>query len=328
LDGSASSPGSTSFVAVGYNADGRMELFRIDVNHTLSHTWQVADNNYFNPGWAPMMTNVSSVTIGKNADQRMEVFAVLTDHALWHTWQVADNNYFAPNGAWLDGSASSAGSTSSVAVGYNADGRMELFRVDVNHTLSHTWQVADNNYFAPGWNSVMLTGVRSVAVGQNTNGTMEVFACGLNGALSTAIQTAPNTFFNSWTSLGGNWLSTIVGRNADGRLEVFGIDNAQQMWHDWQMAPSGPLAPGAVASLVPSLVPNLKAAWNYEGLPTMIRQNGINLTFTNQGGAQSAGYFISATQVVATTWKVFGTISGSPGNYVISWSNGTTWQEG
>ncbi len=87
-------------------------------------------------------------------------------------------------------------------------------------------------------------------------------------------------------------------------------------------------ANGTVWHETASTFPNLGGAWNINGLPTQIQESGIGLTFTNEANSVSAGNFISSTQVVATNWgNLVGTISGTPGNYTISWANGTVWHE-
>jgi hypothetical protein len=44
---------------------------------------------------------------------------------------------------------------------------------------------------------------------------------------------------SGWESLGGNVAQPVVGSNADGRLEVFGIGADGALWHIWQWRPGG-----------------------------------------------------------------------------------------
>ena len=69
-------------------------------------------------------------------------------------------------------------------------------------------------------------------------------------------------------------------------------------------------------------VPNLAGAWNIHGLPTQVDQSGPGLTFTNERDDSSGGYFLSSTRVFANTWNLAGTVSGSPGNYTITFGSG------
>jgi hypothetical protein len=68
---------------------------------------------------------------------------------------------------------------------------------------------------------------------------------------------------------------------------------------------------------------------NISGRPTQIQQNSTGgLTFTNENGSVSGGYFVDLWHVVASGWgNLVGTIVGTPGAYTIYWANGTVWQE-
>src|SRR5438309_5674636 len=86
-------------------------------------------------------------------------------------------------------------------------------------------------------------------------------------------------------------------------------------------------ANGTVWHEVSANVPNLAGAWNINGLPTQVQQNGPGLTFTNERDGASSGYFLSSTRVFASGWNLTGTVSGSAGHYAIKWANGTAWNE-
>ena len=66
---------------------------------------------------------------------------------LWHIWQTA------PNGNWSGWAGLGGGLTSNVAVGKNADGRMEAFVRGTDNALYHIWQTAPNNGWS-GWASL------------------------------------------------------------------------------------------------------------------------------------------------------------------------------
>src|SRR6266581_2318788 len=79
---------------------------------------------------------------------------------------------------------------------------------------------------------------------ENADGRLEVFAAGNDGALWHIWQTAPNGTWSSWASLGT--LSNVqflsgytVGKNADGRLEVFTVGSDGALWHIWQTTAGG-----------------------------------------------------------------------------------------
>jgi hypothetical protein len=78
-----------------------------------------------------------------------------------------------------------------------------------------------------------------------------------------------------------------------------------------------------------STYPQLAGPWWINGnQSTQIQQNGANLTFTNENGQSSPGYFQSATQVVATGWgNLTGTLVPIDDGLRIAWSNGTKWDQ-
>jgi subtilisin family serine protease/subtilisin-like proprotein convertase family protein len=70
--------------------------------------------------------------------------------------------------------------------------------------------------------------------------------------------------------------------------------------------------------------PNLAGNWMHNGQGTYIHQTGSMLTFFNERGASSAGYFLSSTRIMAVGWGISGTVNGDR----IDWDNGSIWQQG
>jgi hypothetical protein len=84
----------------------------------------------------------------------------------------------------------------------------------------------------------------SPAVGQNADGRLEVFTTGSDGTLWHIWQNVPNGTWHNWDTLNkpptANALTMPgVGKNADGRLEVFTIGTDGALWHIWQTTPNG-----------------------------------------------------------------------------------------
>ena len=142
-------------------------------------------------------------------------------------------------GAWSDWLSEGGVLTSNIAVGHNADGRMEAFVRGTDNALWHKWQTSPNGSWS-GWQSLGGVLTSDPVVGRNADGRMEVFVKGTDNALWHIWQTSPNGNWSNWFSSGGVLTSNIaVGNNADGRMEVFvrGTDNA--CWHIWQTSPNG-----------------------------------------------------------------------------------------
>ena len=94
--------------------------------------------------------SATSIALGQNADGRLELFYVGTDSRLYHRWQTSLGGGLSKNG-WtgevlfpgaIDGAK--PGSALSVAVGQNADGRLELFYSTPVGRLFHRWQTSPN----------------------------------------------------------------------------------------------------------------------------------------------------------------------------------------
>jgi hypothetical protein len=80
---------------------------------------------------------------------------------------------------------------------------------------------------------------------------------------------------------------------------------------------------------ISAAAPNIAGTWFINGnQSTQIQQNGSTLTFTNENGQSSPGYFQSATQVVATGWgNLAGTLVPIDDGMRIAWANGTAWTQ-
>jgi hypothetical protein len=144
-------------------------------------------------------------------------------------------------------------------VGQNQDGRLEVFAGDdvtgTAYSVYHLWQIAPNGSWS-NWAAVGPhgDGVTAPAVAQNLDGRMEVFAQGLwfgfgppypgpHYELSHIPQTAPNDGWASWASLDQPWVpgpvelwEPYVGRNLDGRLDVFARGGDGNLWRIAQTA--------------------------------------------------------------------------------------------
>jgi hypothetical protein len=141
----------------------------------------------------------------------------------------------------------------------NEDGRLELFARGWNGDLIHTCQVAPGGawseweslgvphpeFRSPDGRFVYGSLESTPTVSRNRDGRLEVFALGLRDPFTADLvhiwQPAANSGpWSGWASLGGNLKLTApaVGRNADGRIEVFACTSDNALWHIWQTAPN------------------------------------------------------------------------------------------
>jgi hypothetical protein len=194
--------------------------------------------------------------VQRNQDGRLEVFA-LGQGEIFNVSQVS------PNGAWREGWRSKGRPSSDIGikshvVGRNADGRLEIFAIGEDGALWQKWQVAPNNGWVDAWKSLDkprsdqifdLSG--QFTVGSNQDGRQEVFAVTRDFPQVHQIwQTAPNGGWSGWKMLpnifprGGSSGAIrssdriTVGRNEDGRQELFVMVDDDALWHIWQVFPN------------------------------------------------------------------------------------------
>jgi hypothetical protein len=132
------------------------------------------------------------------------------------------------------------------AVARNEDGRLEVFVRGPNRQLWRIWQTTPSAYASWASSGENLGGNlgSDPEVAQHLDGRLQVIVRTSSvddiGSLATIQQARPNSEWTGWSNLGGAFVGNpAVGRNADGRLEVFvrGADN--HLYHIWQLNPGG-----------------------------------------------------------------------------------------
>ena len=216
--------GLASKLAIGANADGRLELFYTGTDGKLYHRVQLPTG-----GWSDELAfgvAANELAVGRDADGRLEVVFAASGGALSHAAQTA------PNGNWSAASAL-GGAAKDVEIGANADGRLEVFYIGTNNSLYHRVQLATG-----AWSSELAFGASAsdLAIGRNADGRLELFYAGPNGAIGHIAQTAANSTWGAPSALGGAAKQLVVGANADGRLEVFYAGTSDALLHRVQLA--------------------------------------------------------------------------------------------
>jgi hypothetical protein len=97
------------------------------------------------------------------------------------------------------------GSADQIAVGQNADGRLEIFYVGTNGDLYHNWQTSADALVWAGQTRFANDSAQQIAVGQNADGRLEIFYVGTNGDLYHNWQT------RATGELGSNWNQILSG---------------------------------------------------------------------------------------------------------------------
>src|SRR3954454_22565973 len=130
----------------------------------------------------------------------------------------------------------------------NQDGRLEVFAIG-NGEIFNIAQVVPNGGWSDGWankNSPAATiRIKANVVGRNADGRQEMFAIGDDNALWQKWQVAPNGGWSDWKTLSTPSRSVFlteqltVGRNKDGRQEVYAHGSDGNIWQIPQAAPNG-----------------------------------------------------------------------------------------
>jgi hypothetical protein len=133
----------------------------------------------------------------------------------------------------------------------NQDGRLEVFASGLGGIFNIS-QVVANGGWREGFRSWLNKGrppanvrLTSHVVGRNADGRLEIFAVGEDNALWQKWQVAPNDGWSEWKTLGAPARDAsltdqfTVGRNQDGRQEVFAVGSDGNVWQIWQTAPNG-----------------------------------------------------------------------------------------
>jgi hypothetical protein len=130
----------------------------------------------------------------------------------------------------------------------NQDGRLEVFAIGAG-AIFNIWQISPNAGWRDTWRGKERpsadVGIKSHVVGKNADGRLEIFAVGDDNALWQKWQVAPNNGWSDWKALGTSARDIslgkqfTVGRNQDGRQELFAVGSDGNVWQIWQTAPNG-----------------------------------------------------------------------------------------
>jgi hypothetical protein len=313
--------------SVGRNKDGRLEVFAVTSTGHVEHIWQTAPNSGWVASFDPLpttflMKNNIPVAVANNQDGRLEVFA--RDHPdpgkIVHIGQVAPNSGWAA--AWL--SLGDTTFTYAPSVGINGDGRLEVFAVKSGGDAWHVWQTAPNsgwvawNNFKTSTTSPELNG--PLAVASNKDGRLEVFGRKFPGyTIIHNWQAAPNSGWafgdGPWASLGTTGSASptgdpAVGRNGDGRLEVFAsaisassVSYGGEVWHTWQTCAG--CGWGSFAAI-----------GGFERGATSVGQNAdARLEVFDHTGGGCTGIDHAWQVPSASSWSAWGSLGGTPAVY-------------
>src|SRR5262245_13794394 len=231
-------------LSLGINGDGRLEVFALTNQQQIWHIWQVSPGGDW-AGWSLLSSasvTASAIAVGQNADTRLELFGIDTGGAVLHSWQLA------PSADWSDWSDWSPMVNpepgGGLTVVRSADGRLEIFLTPSNvaSNVWHAYQATPNG----GWSEWSPLGepiglpIGHLRGAQNADGRLELFAMTPSDGVWHIYQSTPGGDWSGWMSLTSAEapnLEMALGRNIDGRLEVF-LLGTNHVSHAWQTVPN------------------------------------------------------------------------------------------
>jgi hypothetical protein len=270
-------------LGVGRDPDGRLELFALTRDGQLLRSVQIAPNGAFGAFVDMGAHGLRMFSVLPNADGRLEVFALGGDHALYHVWQSS------PGGAWnASWSALEGRALQQIDTARNQDGRLEVFALGGDGAIYHIWQSFPGANFGT-WQYLGGTKIAQVSAATDADGRLEVLALGSDHIPYRIAQVQPNGGFGGWEYLGraqSHFKSLRIGKNADGRLELFGITDAAQVAHAWQIVPNGEYSDFVDYASLPAneTVADLAVTNQADGRLAVFAQGSVKLHEMDQAG--------------------------------------------
>jgi PASTA domain len=267
-------PGSGFFApGVAANADGRLELFV--ANGALWRSPQTA----WSAGWSDWEAHgapsgafiIGPVTAGRSGDGRIEVFVIDQDGRLWNVRQSSANGSYT---GWNAFGSPGVALEDRPGLARSADGRLELFVRGTDGQLYHQSEASVGTFEWSGWESFGAGStpagglIDHPVVGADADGRLELFLAGTDGNIYHAWQTQASNGWSDWISEGsaGGGFNNLggaapgLGRNGDGRLELFAVARDGNLYHKWQTAAGNgwslweQLVPQVFTTTVPGVV--------------------------------------------------------------------------
>lgn len=278
-------------LAVGPNADGRVEVFGVALaGHDIVTSYQLGQNGPYSP-WVslgnPNGTGgeyTGPPCVGVNADGRLEVFAKNSGGGISTTPQGTPNGGFLP---WVDfGGGPDVQEAPAVAL--QQTGTMALFASTRGGVLWWPQQTPNAGWIAAstGANET-VTSAPSVAL--NADGRPEFFYRTASGSVHTVYRTLQGAWSAPPTDLGGDGTGPVCALTAQGRIFLLGRNAQGGISATWQQGPNIGFGDwvdlGGVASGTPTMVPK------QDGWPLALMLGTDGVLYTNEAtGTPSIGF--------------------------------------
>ena len=129
-----------------------------------------------------------------NADGRKELFNVTGSGDVIHKWETVQN------GNWVDWTSMGAHDLKKIAIGYQADGRLQIFAIGVDRTLYSTKQIVPNGSWDPHWVKFEGHDLVEITAENSPDKRIKLIVSGMDGRKYTMYQSSPNgSSFGNWS---------------------------------------------------------------------------------------------------------------------------------
>jgi ligand-binding sensor domain-containing protein/signal transduction histidine kinase len=294
---------------LGKNADGYLEVFKVEADGKLLHRWQKRASGDWS-SWASLGGVVlPGIAVVTNSDGRMEVFGVKhASLALGYVRQAAPNSVEWSGWKELGGTI-----RPPVTVERNAAGMLEVFALEAGgDRVKHLRQTNATGGWA-AWEDLGGSIESQLTVARNRDGRLEVF--GIETGTHQLVhlwQQRPQSpaDWSEWGGLGGTVEPGFaVGQNVLGRLEVFAVTRTNNgavricqsapgeslAWTGWQdFSGQSPIGPTERSAFPQSDAP--RAGQSSPSATTPAGTNSPVLPRTRSGSADMVRPVVSAVQ--------------------------------
>jgi len=242
--GTSDGGGKTNFATcvgpIVANTDGRLEIFGVGSNSDIWHIYQTAANSSWT-SWIDMANgnSIPSPTVNRQQNGLLNAFVECGSGNVFHNFQVSGGG-----GAWNGWGSQGGPSVTNLVALTNLNGKMEVFGIGNNQDVWHEYQTAVNGSWS-SWFDLSGEHIKGGMVGiGNLDGRLEVFGQGTsNGHVWHNYQTTAGGGWNGWADMGSSSSGLnprlAIARNANGMLEIFGVDSGGNVWHNYQIPGTG-----------------------------------------------------------------------------------------
>ncbi len=220
-----------STIATAVNADRRIETFALSADGNLWHAWEPRPRGARWKGWLSLGGGpMTEIVVGRNHSGALGVLGV-SGGKVQYIHQVPSAR------GWSEWIELGGPGVTRIAVAAHGDGRLEALGIAaVDGALWSAYQQSPGGPWSE-WRRIGGASRSAIAAGRSVDGTLAVFATALDGGTQMLVQIHPTGGITTSPLPGPGLGRLAMATNADGRLEVFGVDRAGALWHLWQLQP-------------------------------------------------------------------------------------------